>query len=1126
MKTCLTFCLSILFFLGCTQKDEVNLENLSNTNSKQIVKPFFNFEKINKKQSNLDFKNILTHDLKTKSNLFDYDFFYNGAGVGIIDINNDGLKDIFYCGNQVANKLYLNKGNLIFEDISEQAAINKNKNWANGVTIADVNNDGWMDIYVTQGGPYTKEKRKNLLYINQKNNSFKEQAVSYGLADTGISTQATFFDFDKDGDLDCIVANENDFYGLDPISFYKTLKNKKLLHDSSSHLYINNNGKFVDITEKAGLLKPTFGLGLCVSDINDDGWLDIYIANDYYVPDAMYINNKKGKFTDQIKTATKQISFYGMGVDIEDINNDNLNDIFVLDMASADHIRSKTLMASMNVQKNDLLVNKLKLHHQYMFNSLQINLGNNKFHNISQTTGLSKTDWSWAGLIFDTDNDGNNDIYVTNGYRRYASDNDVRIQISKIKRQYRGNVPLHIKENIYNKLPSEKLTNLLFSNKGNLNFKNSTSDSGISEISFSNGAAYADLDNDGDLDIVVNNIDDDAFLFKNLSSENNIGNYLKVDTKGKLSEDFAKITIIYNGKTRTKESKRVRGYLSSVDKTVHFGIEKTKMIDTVRVQWSSGKISEKYNIKANSTIIFNENNSEKLLARNSKEKETLFTENNKVISFLHTENQFDDFKKEILLPYKQSTLGPFVVKGDVNNDNKDDLFFGGAKDQPSAIYIQTENGFIKSKNPVFKIDAQYEDMEALFIDIDNDNDNDLYIVSGGNEFTERSKSLEDRIYINDGKGNFTRQKTAEIKEYTISGKTVSKIDFDNDGDFDIIVGNRIKPQKYPFHEPSLIYENVNGKFKNTTKTIAPEFENFGIVNKVITTDFNNDGWQDFIAVGEWTHVGLFLNDKGTFKDISSKSKLNDEKGWWNSITETDVNNDGLKDYVIGNIGLNIKFKVSKEKPLRIYADDFDNNDTHDVVLSYQYEGRFVPLRGKECSTQQMPFISKKIKTFYEFANSDLQDIYGEKILTSYRREVNQFKSILLLNEGNNSFKKIELPNMAQTIPILDGDTFDFNEDGFEDLIVVGNVYNTEVETPRLDNPFALVLLSNQKDNYTVLNPETTGLYLNGNAKSIQLIHQKKLNKTLAVIANNNGKSQVFELKSKEIDKDKSSVKNN
>jgi hypothetical protein len=1112
MKSYLTLYISILILTSCSNKSETILD--SQNLGEKVNITLFNFQKINKKQSNLDFQNTLKHDLSTKSNLFDYDFFYNGAGVGIVDVNNDGLKDVFFCGNQVDNKLFLNKGNLVFEDISEKANINQHKNWSNGVTFADVNNDGWMDIYVTQGGPYNLEERQNLLYINQKDNTFTEKAVEYGLADTGISTQASFFDFDKDGDLDCIVANENDYYGLDPITFYKTLKNKKRLHQSSSHLYKNNNGKFIDITEKSGLLKPTFGLGLCVSDINNDGWLDIYIANDYYVPDALYLNNGNSTFTDQIKKATKQVSFYGMGVDVEDINNDNLNDIFVLDMASADHIRSKTLMASMNVEKHNLLVNKLDLHHQYMFNSLQLNIGNNKFHNVAQVTGLSKTDWSWAGLIFDANNDENNDIYVTNGYRRYALDNDIRIQISNIKKQYRGKVPLKIKEEIYNQLPSEKLTNLFFSNNGNLNFLNKTSDSGLSEPSFSNGAAYADLDNDGDLDIVVNNIDDDAFLFKNLSTENDTGNYVKIETKGTISEDFAKVTLMYDGKTRTKESKRVRGYLSSVDNTVHFGLGKHKIIDTVRVLWASGNFEEKYNIKANSNLIFNEKDAKNHNKLRQKTNNTLFKKNNTLLNFTHVENEFNDFEKEILLPQKQSTLGPYIVKGDVNNDGKEDVFIGGAKNQPAAIYLQKDNSFEKIKNTIFDKDAHYEDMEALFIDIDNDSDLDLYVVSGGNEFLERSESLKDRIYINDGKGNFKNKETNEIKDYTISGKTVSKIDFDNDGDFDIIVGNRIKPQKYPVHEPSIIYENVNGIFKNTTAKIAPTFENFGIINKVITTDFNNDGWQDFIAVGEWTHVGVFLNDKGTFKDISSTSKLNTEKGWWNSITETDVNNDGLKDYVIGNMGLNNKLKASKEKPLRIYADDFDENGTHDIVLSYQYDGKYVPLRGKECSTQQMPFISKRIKSYYEFANSSLEDIYGQKLQTSYNREVNEFKSILLLNKGENKFKKIILPAMAQTMPILDGDTFDFNQDGFEDLIVVGNIYNTEVETPRLDNPYGLVLLSNKKDNYTVLPPKDTGLYLNGNAKSVELIHHKKLNKILAIIAVNNGKTELFELNAK------------
>ena len=667
MKSYLTLYISILILSSCSNKSETILD--SQNLGEKVNITLFNFQKINKKQSNLDFKNTLKHDLSTKSNLFDYDFFYNGAGVGIVDVNNDGLKDVFFCGNQVDNKLFLNKGNLVFEDISEKANINQHKNWSNGVTFADVNNDGWMDIYVTQGGPYNLEERQNLLYINQKDNTFTEKAVEYGLADTGISTQASFFDFDKDGDLDCIVANENDYYGLDPITFYKTLKNKKRLHQSSSHLYKNNNGKFIDITEKSGLLKPTFGLGLCVSDINNDGWLDIYIANDYYVPDALYLNNGNSTFTDQIKKATKQVSFYGMGVDVEDINNDNLNDIFVLDMASADHIRSKTLMASMNVEKHNLLVNKLDLHHQYMFNSLQLNIGNNKFHNVAQVTGLSKTDWSWAGLIFDANNDENNDIYVTNGYRRYALDNDIRIQISNIKKQYRGKVPLKIKEEIYNQLPSEKLTNVFFSNNGNLNFLNKTSDSGLSEPSFSNGAAYADLDNDGDLDIVVNNIDDDAFLFKNLSTENDTGNYVKIETKGTISEDFAKVTLIYDGKTRTKESKRVRGYLSSVDNTVHFGLGKHKIIDTVRVLWASGNFEEKYNIKANSNLIFNEKDAKNHNKLRQKTNNTLFKKNNTLLNFTHVENEFNDFEKEILLPQKQSTLGPYIVKGDVNNES-------------------------------------------------------------------------------------------------------------------------------------------------------------------------------------------------------------------------------------------------------------------------------------------------------------------------------------------------------------------------------------------------------------------------------------------------------------------------
>ena len=481
------------------------------------------------------------------------------------------------------------------------------------------------------------------------------------------------------------------------------------------------------------------------------------------------------------------------------------------------------------------------------------------------------------------------------------------------------------------------------------------------------------------------------------------------------------------------------------------------------------------------------------------------------LNYTNIENEFNDFEKEILLPFKQSTLGPSITSGDVNNDNLEDILIGGSKGQAAQLFIQNNNKYKKKLNRVFLEDANYEDMESIFIDIDNDNDQDLYIVSGGNEFNQRSESLKDRIYINDGNGNFSRSTQPEIPDYTISGKTVSKIDFDKDGDQDLIVGNRIVTQKYPLHEPSIIYENDNGKFKNVTYKIAAEFENFGIVNKVITTDINNDGWEDFISVGEWTNIGIFINNKGSFKNISNKSNLEDLYGWWFNIQETDVNNDGYKDYIIGNIGTNSKYKTNKTKPLKVFADDFDNNGTHDLILSYEYKNEYVPLRGKECSTQQMPFIAEKIPTFDEFAIASIEDIYGEGVTSAYQRKVTEFSSLILINNGDTTFKINKLPELAQTIPLLSSDGYDINNDGYEDIIIGGNIYNTEVETPRLDNQFAIVLLSNKKDNYIAIGPEKSGLYTNGNTKSLKII---KSEEPILIIGNNNGNSEVFYINTK------------
>ncbi len=1054
------------------------------------------FQKINSTHSGIDFNNTLTPDVTTKDNLLDFDFFYNGAGVGVADINNDGLTDIFFAGNQVSNKLYLNKGNLQFEDISDKAGININKQWSNGVSFADINQDGWLDIYVSQGGP--SENRANLLYINQQDLTFKESAAAYGLTDNGISTQSAFFDYDKDGDLDCVVMNENPLYGMDPVTFYTTIGTQEgLLHKSCSHLYRNDNGQFLDVTEAAGLLQPSFGLGLVVSDINNDNWLDIYIANDYYLPDALYINKRNGTFTDEVKNKTKQISFYGMGADIADINNDGHQDIFVLDMAAQDHYRAKTLMASMSTANFNMLVNRFRFPHQYMYNTLQLNTGNSQFKNVAHYSGLAKTDWSWAGLMVDLNNSGQKEIFVTNGYRKYALDNDFKSKVEAAKIQYKGNVPNTVKQTLYDEMPTEKLPNLMYTNTGDIHFKDQANQWGLGESTYSNGAAYADFDNDGDLELVVNNMDATASLYKNTSVEKERGNYLRIKTK----TDFAKVTLIYNGHIQFSEAKTVRGYLSAVESTVHFGLGDQKVIDTLRMVWPDGSMTEQYQVAANQELTIEKKSAStaNIKANSTPALLEQISIGQLKLSFRHKENIFNDFEKEILLPYKQSTIGPCISKGDLNGDGLNDLFVGGAAGQSAVIFIQTGDQFKKIKSAALQVDASYEDMEALFFDYDGDGDQDLYVVSGGNAFSINSEQYQDRIYLNDGQGNLTKASVAILEKYKLSGKSVCAIDYDKDGDTDLIIGNRIIPQNYPKAAPSLILQNEGGQLQEVTLSVAPDLANFGIVNKVITTDFNNDGWEDFIVVGEWTGIGLFENKEGTFENVAPLSDLQ-ERGWWFTVAETDVNNDGLKDYLIGNLGMNSKFKASLEQPFKVFATDFDDNGTNDIVLSNPYNGEYVPSRGRECSSQQMPFIAEKFPTYDAFAKASLSDIYGEKLDSAVTYEANTFESILLLNQGASIFKKMSLPATAQRAPILSIAILDVNKDGYEDAIVAGTIYNTEVETPRWDSGSGLVLLANGENGYTA--GPSTGLHIDGNVKDLEVVSIKDKNYLIAGRNNN------------------------
>jgi len=1060
---------------------------------KEVIQTGPLFSEVSASDSGIHFKNQLTENLSNGENILDFDFFFNGAGVATADFDNDGLDDLFFTANQSENRIYKNKGDLKFTDKSSTAGITQSKFWSNGVTCADVNNDGLMDIYVSQGGPYGPEKRANLLYINQGDFKFVESAKSYGLADDGISTQSAFFDFDKDGDLDCIVMNESPLIGLDPVTFYSLIKthSSSLLSASSSQLYQNENGKFVNITEQAGLLLPSFGLGLCVSDINNDNWLDIYIANDYYIPDAVYINDQKGGFTNETKERLKHSSFFSMGLDIADINNDTYQDIYVLDMASEDHIKSKTLMASMDVENFALLTENFDFPYQYMFNALQLNNGKDEYDNIAHFAGTSKTDWSWACLIEDFDKDGSKDIFVTNGFRKYTRDNDFQNRVKALKEKYGElGVPLAEKETLYKTVPSEKLPNVFFQQSSPLHFENYGDRVGLNKPSFSNGAVHADLDNDGDLDLVINNIDETAFLYEN-NSEKSGFNHLNIKLQSSHSEPFAKVWIHYDGQVQMAESKRVRGYLSSLSTDLYFGLGKTKSIDRLVIKWLDGSQQDMSNVEVNQTITINKKDADKKQSQTLSDKIKFKASNSILPNYKHVENGFNDFQTETLLPYKQSVTGPRINVANKMNS----LFISSSVGQTPRLYSVEDGTSIP-----FNV-GNSEISDVLFFDIDKDGDKDAYFVSSGNEKQANDAMYKDHLFINKN-GKFIPDFGQRELNLGSSGKTVTAIDFDQDGDEDLIVCNRIVPQKYPTHAPSILFENKDGKLEDITLDKAPELVKFGIINDIETLDFNDDGWMDFLVVGEWTGIGLFKNNKGVFENVAVNYGLDKLKGWWFSITPTDLNNDGKTDFLIGNLGLNSKYKASEDKPLYIYGNDFDQNGTFDQILSYEYKGELVPFRGRQCSSEQVPFIKEKFPSYEAFANASLKDVYGEELESAVQKKANTFHSIALV-QSKNGFDILNLPLEAQLRPILDGVSLDIDKNGFEDLILVGNLYETEVETPRLDYQNATVLLSDGKQ-YSYSADYSSQLSFEGNSKSVALL-QNKNQGTKILIGINGGK---------------------
>ncbi|MCH8905411.1 MAG: VCBS repeat-containing protein, partial [Bacteroidetes bacterium] len=857
-------------------------------------------------------------------------------------------------------------------EIGELAAGIEGDGWCTGVTMADVNADGFLDIYVCRSyDDDNPQKRGNLLFINNGDQTFTERGEEYGLNDISHSTQATFFDYDLDGDMDVYVIN-NPRWHVDEARFEKQ-KNPQL--EESDKLFRNDgNNHFKDVTIESGIINFGFSLGLAAADVNNDGYPDIYVSVDHSEPDYFYINNGNGTFTNSTGSSLKHISNFGMGMDLADFNNDGLIDIVVVDMMAEDNFRQKTQMKGMSPKTFWNMVDH-GYHYQYMRNTLQLNNGNGTYSEIGLLAGITSTDWSWSTLMADFDNDGLKDIFVSNGFRKGLRDNDFLIEVKKMKVEAKKTSEHVDIYEIEEMMPTgELLSNYLFKNNGDLTFREVTTEFGLTDQAFSYGAAYGDLDNDGDLDLIINNLDDQTFVYRNNATDQLENNYLRIHLKGSGNNKLgigAKVTIEHGNSMQYQELTLTRGFQSSVENRLHFGLGTIDKVDRVKVVWPDGKQQILNNVEVNILLVIDQSDANIPSGESLEQVNLLFSElTTRIgISFTHKENDFDDFEKEILLPHKMSQFGPNIAVGDVNHDGLDDFYVGGASEQAGSLYIQNEDAtFTEISGTPFERDRICEDIGAVLFDSDNDGDLDLYVVSGGNEFDPASKYLQDRLYLNDGLGNFTKSKS-NIPEMISSGSCVVPGDYDGDGDMDLFIGGRVVPGRYPFAPSSYILNNEGGIFSDVTEEIAPGLSDQGLVTSAIWTDFDNDGSKDLIVVGEWMPISFYHNNSGKFENKTEEFGFGNSTGWWNKIIEGDFDKDGDMDYVAGNLGLNYKYTATVEEPLHIYCYDFDRSGTFDIVLGYYNGGTCYPVRGRQCSSQHMPFIPQKFPNYNSFGSA-------------------------------------------------------------------------------------------------------------------------------------------------------------
>ena len=990
-----------------------------------------------------------------------------------------------------------------FSNITQNSGISIDKGWPFGVSVVDINQDGRPDIYVSVGGPGNKDIYPNKLFVNQgldKNGSpnFKEMANEYGLADSGQSMQAVFFDYDHDGDLDMYQLTGGGFE-KSPIVPHPIAKDGS--SRNTDRLYRNDfdsilgHPVFTNVSKQAGILQEGFGLGVSVLDINEDGWPDVYVTNDYLTNDLLYINNKDGTFSEKSQDYFKHTSHFAMGNDVGDINNDGLVDIIAVDMLPEDRYQ-RALMFGPNQYDKFYYSISQGYSYQYMRNTLQLNRGNGKFSEIGQLAGIYKTSWSWAPLFADLDNDGYQDLFITNGFGKNITDLDFvkfRADISRAD----ANKP--VLGRLIDSLSTRsgiKTHPYAYKNNGDLTFTDMSNQWGFGTSTYSNGAVYVDLDNDGDLDLVTSNIDEPAHIYRNSTIEKakaGTSNYLRIKLNGTENNKTAlgsKIDIKYKGQIQTRNLNTVRGFESSVEAVAHFGLGTQTVVDTIRVTWPDGKVSVLLNIKANQvlTIDYKKSNPENI-ERNIENKNQIFTELNPAslnITYKNKRNDFDDFNFERLLPRKYSQGGPGIAVGDMNGDGLEDFFVGGAYQQSGEIYLQNRNGTF-SGHVLTKSNDWSEDAGCLLFDADDDGDLDLFVVSGGNEFTDKNKRYQHRLYKNDGKGNFTRDESA-LPVMLSSGSCVVAADYDGDGDLDLFVGGGIVPGLYPQNPVSYILQNNNGKFTDVTETIAPGLRKIGMVNSALWTDIDNDGKPDLILAGEWMPISIFKNENGKFTNSTVNNGLQDTEGWWQSIVSGDFDNDGDIDYVVGNWGINNPYKASVKEPVNICYKDFDKNGSIDPILCYYEEGINYPAAPWDFLIEQIPSLRKKIPTYASYASAPM-----DKLLEMLGKEGVQtlncktLHSVYLRNDGNGKFTIKNLPAEAQFTPLFGMLAKDVNHDGNLDLIGVGNFYGTEVVIGRYDASVGLVMYGDGKGNFKPVNISESGFVADKDSKAIARI---------------------------------------